>query len=239
MCWDPLLGPRVWCPFCSKARLCVGCSHGLKKCPNCIEASISSPGDSPWETQFLLSQYQKVEAAQCESFIQIELRGKDKLEITCAAEEFDGIFEKVSKKLKGFLLKRFIFAKDFDHQLRYVDSKCQEFDYTAQNSFQDGDHCSQEEKYFQQMLATSGKVRNFQKFVLEEEKESNIFLDGALRITRTTLRGPFSFFGRFASNSDFDKLLSFLKSENLMVIQFNYVLHQILILLLYHRFWDL
>ena len=121
-----------------------------------------------------------------------------------------------------------MFAKDLDHQLGYVDSKCQEFDYTAQNSFQDD---NQDGKYFQQMLATSGKVRNFQKFVLEEEKESNIFIDGALRITRTTLRGPFSFFGRLASNSDFDKLLSFLKSENLMVIQFNYVLHHNLIML--------
>ena len=113
VCSDTISGQRVWCSSC-QGKICIKCTYGLekgekelKKCPDCKKDSIYSPEDSPWETQFFLSQYQNFEGKECQHSIQIEFRGKDKSEIKNAAEEFDQILAKVSEKLHGSVDKTF------------------------------------------------------------------------------------------------------------------------------------
>ena len=68
----------------------------------------------------------------------------------------------------------------------------------------------------------SENLTNFEYCTLEEEEESKVFLNGALKITRTTFEGPFHFFGRIEQNEteqkNFDKVVNFLKQEESMVI---------------------
>lgn len=113
VCSEMISGQRVLCSSC-QGKICIKCTYGLekgenelKKCPDCKEDSIFSPENSPWETQFFLSQYQNVEGTECQHSIQIEFRGKDKSEIRNAAEEFNQILVKVSKKLDGSVEKSF------------------------------------------------------------------------------------------------------------------------------------
>ena len=64
-------------------------------------------------------------------------------------------------------------------------------------------------------------LNNFEKCTLEEADESKVFLNGALKITRTTFNGPFNFHGRIEQNKteqmNFDKVVKFLKEEKSMV----------------------
>ena len=63
---------------------------------------------------------------------------------------------------------------------------------------------------------------DFEYCSLKEEEESTVFLNGALKITRTTFEGPFHFYGRIAQNekkhADFDKVVDFLEHVESMVI---------------------
>ena len=56
--------PRVFCPECKRSRFHVHCSHGLTKCPNCIQEANFSEKSSA-ETQFLFTQYQRSEGSKC------------------------------------------------------------------------------------------------------------------------------------------------------------------------------
>ena len=52
---------------------------------------------------------------------------------------------------------------------------------------------------------------------LKSDEPSGDFLNGALRITRTTCQGEFRFRGRLAQDKDFDAVVEFLKTEHKMV----------------------
>ena len=64
-------------------------------------------------------------------------------------------------------------------------------------------------------------LTNFENCTLEGADESKVFLNGALKITRTTFKGPFNFYGRIEQNKteqmNFDKVVNFLKEEESMV----------------------
>ena len=64
----------------------------------------------------------------------------------------------------------------------------------------------------------SDNLKNFEYCTLEEEEESKVFLNGALKITRTSFEGPFHFYGRIEQEqADFDKVVDFLEQEESMV----------------------
>ena len=170
-----------------------------------------------------------MEDTECQNVIQLELRGNDKSEVVDATQEFDDILEKISKKLNGFVEKRFLFSKDLTDRLGYVNSQSQEYKMdplelpqnreteTEMAVQSQQDQQSQAERDLREMMRRLGKITAFQKFVLKKRTESRVFLDGALKITRTKSDSPFSFFGRFASHSVFDRVADFLKSDNSMV----------------------
>ena len=69
----------------------------------------------------------------------------------------------------------------------------------------------------------SDDLKNFEYCTLEEEEESKVFLNGALKITRTSFEGPFHFYGRIEQErADFDKVVNFLEQEESMVNYYFY-----------------
>ena len=109
-------------------------------------------------------------------------------------------------------------SKDVNHTLRYIDSKCQDFDLNLTTSIEEQENQKvRGEIELWEIIQRSGKFLGFQKFVLEDGTDSGVFLDGTLRITRSNYGSPFSFYGRIASHSVFDQVSNFLKSDNSMV----------------------
>ena len=66
-------------------------------------------------------------------------------------------------------------------------------------------------------------LNRFEYCTLEEKEESKVFLNGALKITRTSFEGPFHFYGRIEQErADFDKVVNFLEQEESMVNYYFY-----------------
>ena len=59
--------------------------------------------------------------------------------------------------------------------------------------------------------------KHFMELCLSKDEPSGDFLNGALRITRTTCQGEFRFRGRLAQDMDFDAVVEFLKTEHKLV----------------------
>ena len=70
----------------------------------------------------------------------------------------------------------------------------------------------------------SEDLKSFEYCTFEGEEKSKVFLNGALKITRTTFKGAFNFYGRIEQNDteqkNFDRVVNFLKHEESMVISF-------------------
>ena len=67
------------------------------------------------------------------------------------------------------------------------------------------------------MLASHQDPRSKNKLLLDEEIQSEIFLDGALKITRTSFKGPFSFLARIANSHEVDHVREFLREQSMVM----------------------
>ena len=62
-----------------------------------------------------------------------------------------------------------------------------------------------------------GNFRDFEDITLDTHDNEGIFLDGALKITKS-IRSQFKVRGRICRSTDFDRIVSHLKEEEKMVI---------------------
>ena len=61
---------------------------------------------------------------------------------------------------------------------------------------------------------------SFSKLKLKKDKQSDVFLGESLKITRTSFKEDFKFFGRTAHPIEFDEVAEFLQTEKSMVKKF-------------------
>ena len=62
--------------------------------------------------------------------------------------------------------------------------------------------------------------RDFQELSFEADQESQVYLDGALKISRSTCKHRFDFRGRIARTADFQNIASHLSEKNMVEIFF-------------------
>ena len=65
--------------------------------------------------------------------------------------------------------------------------------------------------------AARADQENFQELSLEANQDREIYLDGALKISRSTCTSRFDFRGKIAQTTDFEDITSYLMSEKNMV----------------------
>ena len=70
--------------------------------------------------------------------------------------------------------------------------------------------------------------RDFQELSFEADQESQVYLDGALKISRSTCKDRFDFRGRIARTTDFQDITSHLSEknmvENIFQSRYNFIL---------------
>ena len=60
-------------------------------------------------------------------------------------------------------------------------------------------------------------LNEFEPCIFEKKYKSQIFLNGALKISRSTFKDQFRFLGRLAGNQEFNEVSHFLRSRKSMV----------------------
>ena len=73
------------------------------------------------------------------------------------------------------------------------------------------------------MVTKCGNFQDFKELLLKSTEDSAIFLNGALKIRRTSYRGEFRIRGRVGRHIDFDESVEFLRVEHNMVIYGHYL----------------
>ena len=203
---ENIKGQKIFCSSCKKARLCVLCSQGLKNCPNCVETELKS---DPNEAQFIICQYQSTSGNECRNSVRVIVTGKKLSEVVEAVNELDQILELTARSLAGYLeRKEGCFKCLFDAFGNiYLDAPPQN------NPF-----CKHEEaQKTLRLVKEKGNFRNFEECSLKKDETSREFLDGALRITRTSYQQEFKFLGRIVRYTDFDKVSEFLKRQSMVI----------------------
>ena len=200
-------GQKIFCSSCKKARLCVLCSQGLKNCPNCLETLPKSDPDK--KTQFIICQYQSSAGNELRNTVRVIVTGKELSEVVEAVNELDQILEVTARSLAGYLeRKEDCFECLFDAFGNiYLDAPPQN------NPF-----CNHEKaQKTLGLVKEKGNFRNFEEFSLTVDEKSKEFLDGALRITRTSCQQEFKFRGRIVRRTDFDDITEDLKLKQNLV----------------------
>ena len=212
-------------------------TQSKKGTKNCLLTSILGETQDSFSTsmQFLLSQYQKAEKSKVSTFVQIEIISSSKPTLLKNALNFDNIFESLARLLKGYL------KRSFGCSQCAVKLKASIFDYLNSNVDdvgiidEDNEICDQNghtiDSSHMEIIKTlkeTGNFSDFKHFSLNEEEESKIFLDGALRLTRTSYRSKFRFRARISRPCDFERISSYLTAEHKMVkdyLYFNFLFH--------------
>ena len=129
----------------------------------------------------------------------------------------------VSRVFGGFAEGAFgavIDTADAGNMMMMRDTGDDEVDMPAPNSEVDTNLtnllCEDFSRAFNHQSET-GIFTDFKYFSLNEDEESKVFLDGALKLTRTTYRSQFRFRARISRPCDFDRITRVLKEEHKMV----------------------
>lgn len=138
-----------------------------------------------------------------EAEVELELRSEpslDKGRLSAVLEtinEFDQIMETVVRSLGGRLQRSSgCFYCTHDRLRAHLKSN-------QRPKHSSCSHDRREQERILKLVEDGGNFRDFEDLVLKENEDSKIFLDGALRITRTFYQGEFKFRGRISRCSDF------------------------------------
>ena len=76
-------------------------------------------------------------------------------------------------------------------------------------------HDQRDQKRILKLVERGGNFKDFEDLVLKEDENSKVYLDGALRITRTSYKGEFRCRGRLSRYTDFNDIAEHFK-ENMV-----------------------
>ena len=123
-----------------------------------------------------------------------------------AVNELDQVLEITAKTLDGYVVRE---ESCFQCQMDRLENKDPISKVHACSHQNDAETINQVKK--------GGNFKNFSDFSLNNEKESDIFLDGAVKISRTLFKEDFKFRARIARFIDFDQIVEYLHSQQNMV----------------------
>ena len=161
----------------------------------------------------IICQYQNdpVAVKECKHYIQVLLFGQNNVKVVENLNELDELFETTAKTLKGFVNREnSCFDCEMDH-LKNITLKIKWKNWRCNHKLDLWDDGTIE------LVKESGNFRNFENLSLNEGTFSKEFLEGAIKITRTSFEDHFSFRARVARYNDFHKILHFLQSDQNMV----------------------
>ena len=126
-----------------------------------------------------------------------------------AINKFDQIFETVVRDVGGvlqrtigcFLCKHNCLGTQLNSDQRPLQASCS--------------HDQRAQEKILKLVERGGNFKDFEDLVLKEDENSKVFLEGALRITRTSYKGEFRFRGRLSRYSDFNDIAEHFK-ENMV-----------------------
>ena len=211
--------PKVSCSDCKRTLVHVHCAHGLDNCPFCRGVNFFEK--SSRETQFLLTQYQNSKGPKSTVSFLIELYNENnKEEILKSVSSFDQIFEDSAQRFHGYVQRSLVCTTCSTSSssllkmtisqfglLEGTDLKCQKcFNPALDKNFQ-----------LAKEIQKDGNFRNFEFLTFKKKNEGDIFLDGALKIKKST-KSPFAIRGRICRSTDFDRIVGHLKEVEKMVI---------------------
>ena len=224
VCFEIDQQSKITCSDCKRTLVHVHCAHGSDKCPFCRGANFSEKASK--ETQFLLTQYQRCEGPNSAVTILIELyNNNSKQELLKAVNSFDQILEESVGKLYGYVQRTIACISCI------ISNSSSRLLTTTINQYGllEGSHptcrkclipASDENLELLREIKKKGNFRNFEEITLKSRKgkgREGIFLEGALQIKKT--RGnPFQIRGRICRSTDFDRIVSYLKEVEEMVI---------------------
>ena len=210
------------CSDCKKTLVHVHCAHGWDNCPFCRGVNFSEK--SSQETQFLLTQSQRCEGPESAVSLIIELyNNNNKEEMLKAVNSLDQIIEDAVRHFHGFVHRTIactacIISASSSSLLTSTISQygtLEGSDLTCQT-------CSTpvlvEDLKLVREIEKGGNFRNFEGITLKKKEE--LFLDGALKITKST-RNHFKIRGRICRSTDFDRIIFHLKEVEKMVHTFD------------------
>ena len=195
----------------------------------------SEPGDKP---TYLLCQHQNVQNISSVKskklhYIVVLIFGDSRCKVVEAVNELDQVFEITAKTLDGYVARE---ESCFQCQMARLETKDLTPKVSACSHKMDSETIDQVKK--------SGNFKNFLDFSLNNEKESEEFLDGAVKISRTLFKEEFKFRARIARYKDFDRIVEYLKfqhnmvgtnDDNLLNIHFYFVET----IIFYRQYWGL
>ena len=168
----------------------------------------SEPGDQP---TYLLCQHQNVQNISSVKskklhYIVVLIFGDSRCKVVEAVNELDQVLEITAKTLDGYVVRE---ESCFLCQMDRLENKDPISKVHACSHQKDAETINQVKK--------GGNFKNFSDFSLNNEKESDIFLDGAVKISRTLFKEDFKFRARIARLKDFDQIVEYLHSQQNMV----------------------
>ena len=186
-----------------------------------VLSRYSSPNYEDKKNSYLICQYQSdpVEVEECKHYIQVLLFGQNNIKIVENLNELDELLETTAKTLKGFVNREnSCFDCEMDN-LKNITLKIRWKNRVCNHKLDLWDDGTIE------LVKESGNFRNFENLSLNEGKLSDIFLDGAVKISRTLFKEEFKFRARIARFIDFDQIVEYLHSHQNMVCMLNICLY--------------
>ena len=173
----------------------------------------SNPNYEDEKNNYIICQYQNdpVAVEECKHYIHVLLFSHNNVKVVENLNELDELFETTAKSLKGFVNRENrCFDCEIDH-LKNITLKIEWKNRRCNHKLDPWDNGTIK------LVNESGNFRNFENLSLNKGKISKEFLEGAIKITRTSFEDHFSFRARVARYNDFHKILHFLQSDQNMV----------------------
>ena len=162
-------------------------------------------------SNFLLCQHEDDANEVSKYSVNVLIFGENPSKVVEAINELDQLLEITAKSLGGFLIREESCFKC------HIDTfKNMYLEIKWKNTFCDHKSNDEDEKIIH-LVKRTGNFKNFKELSLNQSEKSKEFLDGAIKISRTSYKGEFKFRGRVARYKDFDQVVKFLKSDQKMV----------------------
>ena len=165
------------------------------------------------KTEFLISQCEDKNSSQSQPihFLIVEVIGSNT--DVFIEEVIDQMLENTARSLHGYLHRRIgcldgILASS--NGLRFLDADHIKSIFSFKTKSED--------ETIPYSTARKSNLRDFKELELQEQEDDKVFLEGALKISRTSFSEPFKFRGRISRPRDFKDVTNYLRTQRNMVI---------------------